>query len=109
MIFDHAHFTAGPLYDKHPSHGWTQIVVRYDWSETNEAELAKGWIQRGENRPGPHMDWADWGQSMWLSDRDMAQAFEKAVTAPEDVRVDGPEERALIYRGGEAIEWKVAA
>lgn len=30
-------------------------------------------------------------------------------TAPEDVRVDGPEERALIYRGGEAIEWKVAA
>jgi nucleoside-diphosphate-sugar epimerase len=45
-----------------------------------------GWIQRGENRPGPHMKWADWGQGMWLSDRDMAQAFEKAVAAPADVR-----------------------
>jgi len=45
-----------------------------------------GWIQRGENRPGSHMKWADWGQGMWLSDRDMAQAFEKAVTAPADVR-----------------------
>lgn len=45
-----------------------------------------GWIQPGENRPGPHMSWADWGQSMWLSDRDMAQAFEKAVTAPPDLR-----------------------
>jgi NAD+ dependent glucose-6-phosphate dehydrogenase len=45
-----------------------------------------GWIQAGENRPGSHMSWADWGQGMWLSDRDMAQGFEKAVTAPDDVR-----------------------
>ena len=29
-------------------------------------------------------------------------------TAPEEVRVDGPDERALVYRGGEAIEWCVA-
>ena len=29
MIFDHALFSAGPLYDKHPSHGWTQIIERY--------------------------------------------------------------------------------
>src|SRR3984885_1392758 len=35
MIFDHTLFSAGPLYDKHPSHGWTQIIERYDWSETN--------------------------------------------------------------------------
>jgi dihydroorotase len=28
-------------------------------------------------------------------------------TAPEDVKVEGPEERALVYRGGEQIEWRV--
>jgi succinate dehydrogenase/fumarate reductase flavoprotein subunit len=48
MIFDHALFSAGPLYDKTPSHGWTQIVERYPWSEDNSAELAKGWIKRAE-------------------------------------------------------------
>lgn len=45
-----------------------------------------GWCQRGENRPGPHMDWAEWGQAMWLSDRDLCQGFEKAVTAPTGLR-----------------------
>ena len=30
-------------------------------------------------------------------------------TAPEDMKIDGPEERALIHRGGEQIQWKVAA
>jgi dihydroorotase len=30
-----------------------------------------------------------------------------AWTAPEEVRVDGPDERALVYRGGETIEWRV--
>jgi len=49
MIFDHAHFSAGPLYDKHPSHGWTQIVVQYDWSDDNTRELAKGWITRADS------------------------------------------------------------
>ena len=29
--------------------------------------------------------------------------------APEDVKVDGPDERAIVYRGGETIEWKVTA
>ena len=28
-------------------------------------------------------------------------------TAPEEVRVQGPDERALVYRGGETIEWRV--
>jgi dihydroorotase len=28
-------------------------------------------------------------------------------TAPEEVRVAGPDERALVYRGGETIEWRV--
>lgn len=45
MIFDHTHFTAGPLYDSHPSHGWTQIMVQYDWSKDNAKELAQGWIK----------------------------------------------------------------
>jgi dihydroorotase len=29
-------------------------------------------------------------------------------TVPEDVKVTGPDWRALVYRGGEAIEWRVA-
>ena len=29
--------------------------------------------------------------------------------APEDVKVDGPDERAIIYRGGETITWRVVA
>jgi len=48
MIFDHALFAAGPLYDKHPSHGWTQIVERYAWSDDNSTELAKGWIKKAD-------------------------------------------------------------
>ena len=27
--------------------------------------------------------------------------------APVEMKVEGPEERALIYKGGETIEWKV--
>ena len=30
-------------------------------------------------------------------------------TAPEEVKVEGPDEKALVYRGGETIEWKVVA
>jgi len=52
MVFDHAHFAAGPLYDKHPSHGWTQIIVQYPWSEDNSAELAKGWIKKADSIEG---------------------------------------------------------
>ena len=48
MIFDHTHFVAGPIYDKNPSHGWTQIVERYDWSNDNRAELAKGWVKSAD-------------------------------------------------------------
>jgi succinate dehydrogenase/fumarate reductase flavoprotein subunit len=51
LIFDHTLFAAGPLYDSHPSHGWTQIIERYDWSEDNSAELAKGWIRTADTLP----------------------------------------------------------
>jgi dihydroorotase len=30
-----------------------------------------------------------------------------AWTAPEEVKVEGPDEKALVYRGGEIIEWRV--
>ncbi|HEY0418277.1 MAG TPA: NAD(P)-dependent oxidoreductase [Acetobacteraceae bacterium] len=40
-----------------------------------------GWCQRGENRPGPHMSQGRWGQEMWVSDRDICQAMERAVLA----------------------------
>jgi dihydroorotase len=30
-------------------------------------------------------------------------------TAPEEVKVDGPDDRALVYRGGETIEWRVVS
>lgn len=44
--------------------------------------LRIGYFQRGENRPGSHMAIGEWGQSMWLSNRDMIQAAEKAIEAP---------------------------
>ena len=46
MVFDHALFTCGPLYDKNPVMGWGRIVERYDWSEDNTAELKRGWIKQ---------------------------------------------------------------
>ncbi len=48
MIIDHAMYSAGPLYDMTPSHGWTQIVERYEWSGDNGRELAKGWIRSAD-------------------------------------------------------------
>jgi NAD+ dependent glucose-6-phosphate dehydrogenase len=40
-----------------------------------------GYVQRGENLPGPHMGWGSWGQAMWLSNRDLCHAMERAVLA----------------------------
>lgn len=33
----------------------------------------------------------------------------KPWIVPEDIKVEGPEERALIYRGGETLKWQVTA
>jgi succinate dehydrogenase/fumarate reductase flavoprotein subunit len=52
LIFDHTHFASGPLYDKTPTHGWTQIVEQYPWSNDNSVELAKGWIKRADSLAG---------------------------------------------------------
>ncbi len=52
MIVDHKNFSAGPLYDGHPSHGWTQIVEQPEWSKDNSAEVSKGWIKKGETLAG---------------------------------------------------------
>lgn len=43
--------------------------------------LRIGYFQRGDNIPGPHMGIGVWGQQMWLSNRDMMQALEKAIDA----------------------------
>ncbi|HUN82421.1 MAG TPA: FAD-binding protein, partial [Phycisphaerae bacterium] len=48
MVFDHALFTCGPLYDMKPVSGWARIVERYEWSEDNSAELRRGWIKRSD-------------------------------------------------------------
>ena len=35
--------------------------------------------------------------------------LEKASwVAPEEIKVEGPDERAIVYRGGETIAWRVA-
>jgi hypothetical protein len=52
MVFDHRMMAGGPIYDGHPSHGWTQIMVRYEWSKDNRAELEKGWIKSAASIPG---------------------------------------------------------
>ena len=40
-----------------------------------------GYVQRDDNQPGPQMGWGPWGQAMWLSNRDLCQAMERAVLA----------------------------
>jgi len=46
MVFDHAVFAHGPLYDKEPVSGWGRIIERYQWSEDNRVELERGWVKR---------------------------------------------------------------
>jgi dihydroorotase len=41
--------------------------------------------------------------------QDMITLEKSPWTAPQEVKVEGPDEKALVYRGGEAIEWKVVA
>ena len=52
MVFDHALFTGGPLYDMKPVSGWGRIIERYEWSAENSAELRRGWIKRAETVAG---------------------------------------------------------
>lgn len=48
MIFDQPMMAAGPLYNKEPNRGWTAMMSRYDWSDDNAAELARGWIKKAD-------------------------------------------------------------
>ena len=48
FIFDRTHMTTGPLWDGTPSHGWTQIVEQYGWSDDNSKEVEKGWIKQAD-------------------------------------------------------------
>jgi nucleoside-diphosphate-sugar epimerase len=56
-------------YSLHARHGVSVICFRI------------GYLQRGDNQPGPHMGWSACGQAMWLSNRDLCQAMERAVLA----------------------------
>jgi succinate dehydrogenase/fumarate reductase flavoprotein subunit len=47
MIFDQNQFSGGPLCDNKSSIGWMPLFKLYHWSQDNQAELAKGWIKRG--------------------------------------------------------------
>ena len=49
MIFDHDLLSSGPLYDKTPNGGWGRMVERYDWSDDNQREVDRGWIQRADS------------------------------------------------------------
>jgi uronate dehydrogenase len=40
-----------------------------------------GYFQRGENQPGAQMGLGTWGQTMWLSNRDLIEGMTKAVEA----------------------------
>ena len=44
--------------------------------------LRIGYCQPGDNVPGPDMLYGRWGQEMWLSNQDWAQAVRKACTSP---------------------------
>lgn len=55
----------------HAHHGLSVICFRI------------GYLQRGDNLPGTHMGWSLWGQAMWLSNRDLCQAMERAVLADD--------------------------
>ena len=44
--------------------------------------LRIGYCQPGDNLPGPGMLYGRWGQEMWLSNQDWAQAVCKACTSP---------------------------
>ena len=53
--------------------------------------------------------WPDWVKVQKLPLNTGTITLEKTSwVAPEAVKVDGPDERAIVYRGGETIEWKVA-
>jgi NAD+ dependent glucose-6-phosphate dehydrogenase len=56
-------------HSAHARHGLSVVCFRI------------GYLQRGDNRPGTHMGWGGWGQAMWLSNRDLCQAMERAVLA----------------------------
>ena len=66
-----------------------------------------GYVQRGDNQPGPQMGWGPWGQAMWLSNRDLCQAMERAGAGRQSrLRRAQPDERqsrhALGHRNDEA-------
>jgi NAD+ dependent glucose-6-phosphate dehydrogenase len=86
-------FAEGPLTTDMPPHpinpyGVSKLVgerLGRSYHERTGLEVICfriGYTQRGENPPGASMRWGSWGQLMWLSNRDLCQAMERAVLAP---------------------------
>lgn len=62
------------------------IVERFgrSWADRLDSAflaLRIGYCQLGDNQPGSHMAFGQWGQEMWLGNRDWAQAVVRAVSA----------------------------
>ncbi|WP_424974408.1 NAD-dependent epimerase/dehydratase family protein [Dinoroseobacter sp. S124A] len=53
-------------------HGLSVICMRIGWTQ---------WTH--DNRPGAHMEMGQWGQDMWLSDRDYLHGMTCAITAQD--------------------------
>lgn len=51
-------------------HGLSVVCLRIGWTQ---------WTH--DNKPGPHMAMGQWGQEMWLSDRDFLNGMLAAITA----------------------------
>lgn len=74
-------YGAGKLFGERLGRAWADI------HGISTIALRIGYCQRDhDNQPGTHMGWGLWGQRMWLSDQDLCQGFEKAVTAPASLR-----------------------
>ena len=75
-------------------------IETYAWVFEEEGRARQARSLCFAQRPEALSDAAERGQD---------HAGETPWTAPEEVKVAGPDERALVYRGGETIEWKVVA
>lgn len=66
--------------------------------------LRIGYCQPGENVPGPHMAFGRWGQEMWLSNADWAQAVRRSC-------LSGCKESAVlnIVSQNEGMRWDLAS
>jgi dihydroorotase len=77
-------------------------VAMASYARTFEEENALDKLEKFASLNGP----AHYG----LKPNDETITLERRPwAAPEEIKVAGPDERALIYRGGETLQWQVVA